>query len=158
MSHARRLALFLLMITTAAIAAPPATQPAEPAWSEPSNGLRGRLSLRRDQVVNGTCLLRASLELINVSGVGNPMVIEARHLTYTVTDANGREVPRINGPFDGMVPIGTDEVILPVEGVIKFRIGWPGYGIPGDQAALLDLGSQNAWLFPRDGKRYYYRR
>ncbi|NNJ27677.1 HEAT repeat domain-containing protein [Alienimonas chondri] len=127
----------------------------EAAWSEESNGLRARLSMRRSHVSNGTGIVVTYLELKNVSDVGNPMLVTVDRdgMTFRVTDPDGRDVPGMFGPFSGR-EFGTPELTLPYDSSIRFRIGPTGWGIPGDQAALVDLGSSFGWALPRDGNAY----
>lgn len=130
----------------------------EAAWSEESNGLRGRLAMRRGYVFNGTGMVITHLELENVSNIGNAMIldVEKASLAFTVTDAEGKEVRQTGGAFSGLLaPVS--KLILPVDSSIRFRLGPCGWGVPGDQAALVDLGVDYGWALPKDGKRYYLR-
>jgi len=125
-------------------------------WSEESNGLRARLSLRYSHVLNGTGIIVTYLELQNVSDVGNPMLVavDRQSMTFRMTDADGQDVPMSGGAFNGP-DFGTLELVLPHDSSIRFRIGPTGWGIPGDQAALVDLGSSFGWVLPRDSKKHY---
>jgi hypothetical protein len=147
-----------MSLAVAAIAEPATTRPAEKEanWSEESNGLRARLSMRRGHVVNGTGIVVTYLELSNVSDLGTPMLVIVRSgsVKFSVTDADGRDVPQANGPFSGRV-FDVPELVLPHDSSIRFRIGPRGFGIPADQAALVDLGPMQGWVLPRDGKAYY---
>jgi hypothetical protein len=129
--------------------------PAEPGaeWSETSNGLRARLSMRRSSVSNGTGIVTTYLELNNVDDVMNPLLVSGQDLEFHVTDADGREVPCSELPYDGPV-LGPLDLVLPHDSTLRFRIGSPGFGIPADHAALLDLGPRYGWALPMDGKRY----
>ncbi len=128
----------------------------EVVWSQESNGLQAQLSMRRSHVSNGTGIIVTYLELKNVSDIGNPMLVTVgrESMTFRVTNADGGDVPMINGPFSGM-EFGSPELVLPHDSSIRFRIGPRGWGIPGDQAALVDLGPTFGWVLPRDGKQYY---
>ncbi|MBT7165735.1 MAG: hypothetical protein HN904_23350, partial [Victivallales bacterium] len=128
----------------------------EVVWSQELNGLHARLSMRRSHVSNGTGIIATYLELENVSGVGTPMRVapDRKSMTFRVTNADGDDVPMGGGPFSGMEG-GAPELVLPHDSSIRFRIGPCGWGIPADQAALVDLGSAFGWVLPRDGKRYY---
>jgi hypothetical protein len=75
-------------------------------------------------------------------------------MTFRVTTADGRDVAQGPGAFDGR-EFGTPELVLPFDSSIRVRIGPCGSGIPADQAALVDLGSNFTWVLPRDGKAYY---
>lgn len=124
-------------------------------WSQESNGLQARLSMRRSHVVNGTGIIVTYLELKNVSDIGNPMLVTVgrESMTFRVTDSDGSDVPMFHGPFSGM-EFGSPQLVLPHDSFIRFRIGPRGFGIPGDQAALVDLGPNFGWVLPRDGEHY----
>jgi hypothetical protein len=145
----------IVALATMVDAQPATTRSAsDDQWSNESNGLRARLSLRRSSVSNGTGIITTYLELENVSDMGNPMLIRGTPIQFKVTDEAGRDVPVSGGPFDG-VSFGETELTLPHDSALRYRIGPCGFGVPADQAALLDLGSSYGWVIPRDGKKYY---
>jgi hypothetical protein len=147
----------LMIIALGTSAAAAAAEGGDQApWSEPYNGLRARLFMRRSHVSNGTGIVVTHLELNNVSDIGNPILVtvHGQSMTFRVTDADGRDVPMASGPFSGR-DFGTPELVLPHDSSIRFRIGPRGWGIPADQAALVDLGPSFGWALPRDGKAYY---
>jgi HEAT repeat protein len=157
-SQARRLVAYVIAVLMS-ISLSTGTASAssdQAAWSEASNGLRARLSTRRSHVSNGTGIVVTHLELNNVSDMGTPMLVTVHRqsLTFSVTDADGRNVPVGGSSYSGM-DFGTPELVLPYDSTIRFRIGPRGWGIPADQAALVDLGSSFGWALPRDGKAYY---
>jgi hypothetical protein len=127
-------------------------------WSDASNGLRARLFMRLSHVSNGTGVIVTHLELSNVRDGGTPLLVTVhdRSITYSVADADGQDVPMTggggNGPFFGKL-----ELVLPYDSSLRFRVGPWGWGIPADQAALVDLGPSFGWALPRDGKAYYLR-
>jgi hypothetical protein len=127
------------------------------AWSEQCHGLQGRLTMRRSHVFNGTGMVTISLELRNVANVMGTMRLTVLNEgeSFRVTDSDGREVPTSGGAFDGWANEAPQEVLLPLEGSIKYRIGPTGWGVPGDQAALVDLGPDFGWVLPHDGKKYF---
>ena len=133
--------------------AEPVTAAPGPTWSETSNGLRARLSMRRSHVSNGTGIVTTYLELNNVGDVMNPLLVSGQDLEFHVTDADGRDVPCSGLPYDGPV-LGPLDLRAPPRQPLRFRIGSPGFGIPADHAALLDLGPKYGWALPKDGKRY----
>jgi hypothetical protein len=153
-------AIVVLMITTFGTSATAAAAEGDgqATWSEPSNGLRARLGMRRSHVSNGTGIVATYLELNNVGDAGSPMLVTVtpQSMTFRVTDAGGRDVPTPSGPsaYSGR-SFGTPEVVLPNDSSIRFRIGPLGWGIPADQAALVDLGPIFGRVLPRDGKAYY---
>ena len=130
----------------------------EASWSEESNGLRGRLAMRRGYVFNGTGMVITHLELENVSDPGSAMTVDVKEevLTFRVTDAEGNDASKNWGAFSGFWA-AAGKLTLPFDSSIRFRIGPCGWGVPGDQAALVDLGFEHGWAIPKDGKRYYLR-
>jgi hypothetical protein len=126
------------------------------AWSETSNGLRARLFTRLSHISNGTGIVVTQIELGNVRVQKNPMLVtmHLKDITYRVTDADGRDVPTPGLPFSSPV-VDPIELVLPYDSSIRFRVGPLGFGIPGDQAALVDLGPNFGRVLPRDGKAYY---
>ncbi len=125
-------------------------------WSETSNGLRARLFTRLDHFSNGTGIVVTQLELGNVRALKNPLLVtmHLKDITYRVTDADGHDVPV--PPLPGNSPIIDPlELVLPHDSSIRFRVGPLGSGVPGDQAALVDMGPYFARVLPRDGKAYY---
>jgi hypothetical protein len=125
-------------------------------WSETSNGLRARLFTRLDHISNGTGIVVTQLELGNVRALKNPtlVTVHLKDLAYRVTDVDGRDVPTTGLPFSSPV-VDPIELVLPHDSSIRFRVGPLGFGIPGDQAALVDLGPYFGRVLPRDGKAYY---
>jgi hypothetical protein len=76
-------------------------------------------------------------------------------IQFSATDAAGKELKPYNGPYDGEVsPYGTLRV--PYDGSLRFNITCRGLGIPKDQAALLDLGSEFSWVIARGDKGPYF--
>ena len=137
--------------------AKPATQPAaapgarggetQPAgqgeWSAAVNGLQARIILRRMEVINGTPILSTFLELRNASDRGNAMKLSwAAKKEFRVTEANGRELPKAIGSYDGLQATAK-ELVVPHGSTLSLDISCRGLGIPGDQAGLIDLGVRN---------------
>lgn len=125
-------------------------------WSETSNGLRARLFTRLSHISHGCGIVVTQLELGNVRALKNPMLVtmHLKDITYRVTDADGHDVPTAGLPFSSPV-VDPIELVLPHDCSIRFRVGPLGFGIPGDQAALVDLGPYFGRVLPRDGKAYY---
>jgi hypothetical protein len=82
------------------------------------------------------------------------VTVHLKDITYRVTDDDGRDVPASGLPFSSPV-VDPIELVLPHDSSIRFRVGPLGLGIPGDQAALVDLGPYFGRVLPRDGKAYY---
>lgn len=144
------------LLFTAAVFAAGTQEPDDTTWSAESNGLRMRLVMRRLSVFNGTARIATYLEIKNVSGVGNGLILKAHPLKFTVTDSDGHEVPMSGGNSYSMISSGKmPPLVLPHDSMLRFRIGPTGYGVGADQAALLDLGPGYCWAFPHDNKSYY---
>lgn len=159
--HYRTLVMFLTrcgaltsLLCVAAVFAAGTKEPDDATWSAESHGLRARLVMRRMSVFNGTAMIATYLELKNVSVVGSPLMLKSHPLKFTVTDSDGHDVPMTGGNYDGF-SFDTPPLVLPHDSQIKFRIGPTGWGVPADQAALLDLGPEFGRVLPRDGKAYY---
>lgn len=146
--------LFLSLLFIGAVLAASAKEPEDATWSAESNGLRARVTMRRHSVLDGTCIIATYLELKNVGIVANPMVLEKQPLTFTVTDADGHEVPRAGGGYDG-VSVKLPPLTLPHDSQLRYQIGPTGWGVTPNMAAALDLGFEYNWELPRDGKAYY---
>lgn len=153
----RRLVAYVIaLLTIISIRCTTAAEDAQ-AWSEASNGLRARLSMRRSHVFNGTGMVTTYVELDNVSDIGTPILVTIQRdgTTFRVTDTDGRDVPMMrSGGFSGP-DFGAPELVLPYDCSIRFRTGPRGWGVPPDWAALVDLGPSFAWVLPKDGKAYY---
>jgi hypothetical protein len=125
-------------------------------WSADSNGLRARLHLSYSHVFNGTGIIVSHLELQTISNIDNPMLvkIDGKSMKFRITDEEGQDVSMFSVPYSGRV-FGTPELVLPFDSSIRFRIGPCGRGVPGDQAAQVDLGVNFGWALPHDKKQYY---
>jgi hypothetical protein len=128
-------------------------------WSSPVNGLQARLGLARGQVLNGTPLITTYLELRNVANVANvmevPLNLEA--IQFEVVDDRDKLLAHTSLPYDGLnVELGM--LRLPHDSCLHFDISHHGAGAPKNQAALLDLGVLNVWVFSPGDKRSYYLR
>jgi hypothetical protein len=128
-------------------------------WSPPVNGLQARLGLARGQVLNGTLLITTYLELRNVANVANvmevPLNLEA--IQFEVVDDQDKLLAHTSAPYDEFtVELGM--LRLPHDSYLRFDISHHGAGVPKNQAALLDLGVLNVWVFSPGDKRSYYLR
>jgi hypothetical protein len=125
-------------------------------WSETSNGLRARLFTRLSHIDNGTGIVVTQLELGNVRAQTSPtlVTVHLKDITYRVTDADGHDVPTTPMAFSSPV-VDPIELVMPHDSSIRFRVGPLGFGIPPDQAALVDLGPYFGRVLPRDGKTYH---
>jgi len=123
----------------------------EETWSEPVDGLRARLSLSRQK---DSPFLKVFLEFQNTSDVAGIKTgrFTPAAITSVVTSKAGVELPRADGPYDGISPAWTP-LTVPFEGVLRFRISFPGLGyMPGRDTTIVDLGSQSSWSIPKEGE------
>jgi len=126
------------------------------SWSEPANGLRGRLLvLPSEKPESPFC--RVYIEFQNVSDVAGQMKLRftPEKLQLAVTDRNGNRVATANGSYDGMSPLW-EPVLLPYGGTLRFQISFPGLGYkPETDKVIVDVGPSKAWIIPQDGSTYY---
>jgi hypothetical protein len=123
-------------------------------WSKSENGLRGRLSILPSGKVDSP-FCRIFVELENIEDVAEQRTIRFSpdKMTFRVTDKSGNELPKANGPYDGLSPSWTP-LSLPYNGTIKFQISFPGLGYnPKRDKVIVDTGSgfSAAWVIPQDG-------
>jgi hypothetical protein len=126
------------------------------AWSKTINGLRGRLVLRRSEVIVGTPRVAVLLELENMSDLATPKLVdwESGQMEYGVEDATGKPL-RTVGSITYSGGIGASyELILPMGGRLRFPVSMGGAGIDGGKAAMIDVGPACVWHVPGDGKVY----
>ncbi len=126
-------------------------------WSEPTNGLRGRLLFSEDAKFEGTEIGVIYLELQNVSDVLNPMEIyfDASQFQFGLGDVDGKS-PMYNGGvvFDGFV-LGPYWINLPQDSTLRFQINENGYGIPKDAGLAIGL-PRNFWVIPKTATNDYF--
>ena len=134
-----------------------AVAPNDAKWSEPVSGLRGRLSVERDKKPDSP-FCRVFVELENVDDVAGQKRIRFKleKLALRVTDKDGKALSQPSSiSYDGMKPLW-ETIALPMEGVIKFRVSFPGMGYrPGVDKTIIDLDAGQAWVIPQSGGPYY---
>jgi hypothetical protein len=121
-------------------------------WSKSVNGLQARISFKHMSVANGSPRVATYLHLRNTAGVNDPIKFYWRpeKATYRAIDAAGKAVPVRGLEYSGPGPMEAD-LIIPYEGTLSFNISGQGLGIPGDMAAVLDLGVNSCIIYPEDG-------
>lgn len=126
-------------------------------WSEAVNGLRARIFLKRSEVLNGTPIISTFVAFQNLSGVMSPMKVVwgTERMKFRVVNAAGKELQGGMGSYDGRVPTGTMDLLIPMRGELSFDISCRGLGIAGDQAALIDLGVPYCWTIKKDAGDYF---
>ena len=76
-------------------------------------------------------------------------------LSLQVADADGKELPLGNGPYDGKSPLW-EMIALPYAGSVKFQISFPGLGYrPATDKVIVDVGASRAWIIPQSGPKYF---
>ncbi len=99
-------------------------------WSEPVNGLRGRLLIEPRPKVNDSTIIGVALELMNVSD--HPiMILNSPELINTeLFNGAGKPIePRRDLPMDGLVPF-PEWKSIPSGQSIKFAIESHSAGVP----------------------------
>jgi hypothetical protein len=126
----------------------------EPAWSNGVHGLRGRLVVRPGYVVDGTQMLAVDLELENVSDVANPIEVpDSWSVAYELLDPNGQPVEETRSPASVLTPAPFG-LVIPYEGVLRFRVSVAGFACPPDQRAVVGVPSR-CWVIRRDDRAEY---
>lgn len=118
-------------------------------WSDPVNGLRGRLIFGKDEKFNGTRLATIYIELQNVSNVLNPIEIyydTGRALPCVLLDVSNQPVAQSGMPAD-IISLNAFWIVLPYDSILRFRVSVTGYGIPKDAGLSIGLMSGN-WIIP----------
>ena len=126
---------------------------AEPEWSASVNGVRGRLALERQK---DSPFLKVFIEFQNTSDIAGIKEIRFSpdRLHTEVTDGSGIPLKTPIGAYDGTSPTW-DSLGLPFEGVLRFRISFPGMGYrPETDRTIIDLGPDTGWVIP-DGSTYF---
>jgi len=124
----------------------PATQPGEAVWSEPVDGLRGRIVLFRQRIFNGTAIIGTKLELRNDGGQTLVFPWPLVWAKGTVFDAKGAEHERYMGPYSGLMPEQSDVVIAPGETAV-IEMTTSGMGVGADMAGAMEFFG-GCWEFP----------
>jgi hypothetical protein len=84
-----------------------------------------------------------------------PLNLEA--IQFEVVDDQDKLLAHTSAPYDEFtVELGM--LRLPHDSYLRFDISHHGAGVPKNQAALLDLGFLNVWVFSPGDKRSYYLR
>ena len=118
-----------------------AATPESGAWSEPVNGVQGRLITSGGQPFNGTRIVALYLELRNVSNIADAIEIyfdPIHTFKCQLLGADNKPVATAGLPASIMVP-HPFWLILPYDSSLRFRISVSGYGIPRNERALIPL-------------------
>jgi hypothetical protein len=128
-----------------------AAEPETGSWSEPVEGVRGRIIVAEDPKVNGTIMLAVYLELQNVSDVANPIEIyfdPDRTVQCQLLDANNKPAAISGLPASIMQP-PPFWLSLPYDSSMRFRVSVSGYGVPKDAGRLIPMTCGD-WIIKAD--------
>ena len=127
------------------------------AWSEPVDGLRGRLIAKEGSAFHGTKMVDIYLELENVSDVGNPMQFyfdPIKSIESRCFDSNGKDLMQPPTAADVITP-SAYWLSIPSDGKLKFKISVTGYGVYDNSGSNVQMMSGNWLIKPGDKGKYY---
>jgi hypothetical protein len=130
-------------------------------WSEPVNGLRGRLVVGEGRVLGNSTVRETViyLELQNAfDAAGDPLRIsfDPGQLKGELRNAKGEPVPRTPGRGSGGRP-GACWLTLPYDSALRLRVNAFGFGRPKETGFLIPLTAGDAWLIPAgDANDYFF--
>ena len=127
------------------------------AWSEPVDGLRGRLIAKEGSVFHGTKMVDIYMELENVSDVGNPMQLyfdPIKSIDSRCFDTNGKDLVQPPTVADVITP-SAYWLSIPNDGKLKFKISVAGYGVYENSGTNIQMMSGNWLIKPGDRGKYY---
>ncbi|MBI5725765.1 MAG: HEAT repeat domain-containing protein [Planctomycetes bacterium] len=143
--------------TSSAPASQPATSSADTSWSQAVNGLRGRVVLTRKSVMNGTTIIYAHLELLNITNESIKLAWSSERMKFRMVDSQGKDTPRPQSIiYSGRIGRKKDVVIPPGE-TVGLDMSTGGMGIGADMSGLIDLGPDNCWEFKSSDTNFYFK-
>lgn len=148
---------FVLSVVSRTYSVSPPEPMAVGKWSEPVDGLRGRLLFAEDPKFNGTRMGIVYLELQNVFDVLNPMEIyydPGHALPSSLLDSSNQPVAQSGMPANIMSPLPF-WIMLPNDSTLRFRVSVTGYGIPKDGGLSIGLMSGN-WIIPAKSRKEHF--
>jgi hypothetical protein len=117
------------------------------AWSEPVDGLRGRLIAKEGSAFHGTRMVDIYLELENVSNVGNPMQFyfdPIKSIESRCFDPNGKDLIQPPTAADVITP-SAYWLSIPNDGKLKFKISVTGYGVYENSGTNIKPGDKSKY-------------
>jgi hypothetical protein len=128
-------------------------------WSAAVNGLKARLVLERGAAVNGTPIIKAYVELYNVSESAKPIEVQLGNTrwTWAVTDRDGNDVRHTSLPGNELAG-PPPRLVIPNGATLRLVVSKSASGIPKEKAAHLDLGLERTWVFERGDRKDYFLR
>jgi len=153
----RKLLSIGVVILTAALSAYAAsTETGE--WSETIDGVQGRLSISEDPSFHGTRMFAIYLELRNVSPVGVPFdfYFDWTHsFQCRLRDKDEKVLPTAGLPTSILVP-PSFWLVLPYDGVVRFRVSVSGFMVPENSGALIPMLCGEWLVKSGEGKDYWF--
>jgi hypothetical protein len=152
--------LFLLLLACrCCLAGSASSEPkAMGEWSEPTNGLRGRLVFGENDKIVGTRMGVIYLELQNVS-LGDTMYVyypaAKSPLRCELQDSAGKTVQRSGSPYSGGISAPC-WLALPNDAPLRFRVTLGGFGIPQNGGLFIAGCIDDAWVIPASATDDYY--
>jgi hypothetical protein len=133
-------------------------QPANEAWSETVDGIRGRLVISYGPDFGGAEMAVVYLEIQNVSDSADPKNVgfdEDRQFKWQLFDERGELVRDDHGIAASIMVPGPYWIVLPHDSTLRFRVSVSGYGIsPGGGVALQLPGA--FWQVQRKKEGAYF--
>jgi hypothetical protein len=151
-----KITVLALLFATALTAAEAPPSPVE--WSDPVDGLRGRLVIEYGPDFEGAEIALVYLELQNVSdsaGIKDLWFDETHQFKWQLQDEKGNPVPRTYPPMSVFSDLG-HWMGLPFDSTLRFRVSVSGYGIIPNGGIALQLPSGFFWQVPRKKEGSYY--
>jgi len=153
----RKLLSIGVVILTAALSAYAAsTETGE--WSQTIDGVQGRLSISEDPSFHGTRMFAIYLELRNVSPVGVPFDFYfdwTRSFQCRLRDKDENVLPTAGLPTSILVP-PSFWLVLPYDGVVRFRVSVSGFMVPANSGALIPMLCGEWLVKSGEGKDYWF--
>ncbi len=124
-------------------------------WSQPVNGLRARLMvLPAKETDSPFCRVMIEFENVGDNGGQKRIRFHPDKFKLRVVNAEGRELPNANGPYDGSSPTW-ESLLLPYGGTTRFPFNMAGLGYRPEDKAIIDIGPPHVWIIPQDGSTYF---
>jgi hypothetical protein len=152
------MSLLVVLAVQSCLAGPVSEPISFGAWSEATNGLRGRLAFAEDPKLFGARMGVVYLELQNVS-FGDTMYVyykadqspfrcELRDSSQALCQSSGCE-------YDGMIP-GPCWLALPHDSALRFRMTLGGFGVPQNGGLFIAGCISDCWVIPKTAAKDYF--
>ena len=149
--------IYRLLTLTLAITLFPLTLKAEEigAWSDPVDGIQGRLIANRVSDFNGTRIVTIDLELKNPGAGPIEIYFDDNTLRSRVVDSTvGHVITPAEASMSVFFP-PPQKLILPDDSTLRFRVSVSGYGIPKEAGTAIQM-IEGLLLFKSDQKQQFF--